>query len=232
MLEFQSFGGVGKWVSATDTDYVEPDNSKFVLINATSATAKAPFSIVVDSDNLTGNALQILGGASSDKNWLQVVKNTADTEGCQVIIDGSNVAGVSAKPSLRIGSAETGFSVSGTSDLRISINASHQWTFGSNIFNANFGAGPALVNETVTATNPSILPHKTDLNTGIGWAGADNPCIVSGGLESARFEDPADLGATETTLWIYDLDNAQIEQVTVGAADSGGAGFKVLRIAN
>jgi hypothetical protein len=31
---------------------------------------------------------------------------------------------------------------------------------------------------------------------------------------------------------IWDVDNNNLERVTVGAADSGGAGFKVLRIAN
>jgi hypothetical protein len=38
--------------------------------------------------------------------------------------------------------------------------------------------------------------------------------------------------ATETYLMVYDVDNATLERVTVGAADSGGAGFKVLRIPN
>jgi len=35
-----------------------------------------------------------------------------------------------------------------------------------------------------------------------------------------------------TRMFIYDVDNATLERVTVGAADSGGAGFKVLRIPN
>lgn len=38
--------------------------------------------------------------------------------------------------------------------------------------------------------------------------------------------------ATQTGLMLWDVDNATIERVTVGAADSGGAGFKVLRIPN
>jgi hypothetical protein len=38
--------------------------------------------------------------------------------------------------------------------------------------------------------------------------------------------------ATQTALRIYDVDNAAVERVTVGAADSGGAGFKLLRIPN
>lgn len=38
--------------------------------------------------------------------------------------------------------------------------------------------------------------------------------------------------AGQTRLLVYDVDNATLERVTVGAADSGGAGFKVLRIPN
>lgn len=38
--------------------------------------------------------------------------------------------------------------------------------------------------------------------------------------------------ALSTALWLFDADNATLEQVTVGAADSGGTNFKVLRIPN
>lgn len=38
--------------------------------------------------------------------------------------------------------------------------------------------------------------------------------------------------ATETYLMVYDVDNATLERVSVGAPDSGGLGFKVLRIPN
>ncbi len=38
--------------------------------------------------------------------------------------------------------------------------------------------------------------------------------------------------ATETSMLLFDFDNNTVERVTVGAANSGGAGFKVLRIPN
>lgn len=38
--------------------------------------------------------------------------------------------------------------------------------------------------------------------------------------------------ATHTRMLIWDVDNGQLERVSVGAADSGGAGFKLLRIPN
>jgi len=36
----------------------------------------------------------------------------------------------------------------------------------------------------------------------------------------------------ETLMLVYDVDNASLERVSVGAADSGGSGYKVLRIPN
>lgn len=38
--------------------------------------------------------------------------------------------------------------------------------------------------------------------------------------------------AGDVRLMLYDVDNATLEQVSVGAADSGGTGYKVLRIPN
>lgn len=49
-------------------------------------------------------------------------------------------------------------------------------------------------------------------------------------VEVGRFDQSAT--ATHTRLLVWDVDNGQLERVTVGAADSGGAGFKVLRIPN
>lgn len=55
--------------------------------------------------------------------------------------------------------------------------------------------------------------------------------VFTGGSQTAsRFDDSTTAG--NTRLLIYDVDNGQLERVSVGAADSGGTGFKVLRIPN
>jgi hypothetical protein len=46
------------------------------------------------------------------------------------------------------------------------------------------------------------------------------------------FQVDASATATHTRMLVWDVDNAALERVTVGAADSGGSGFKVLRIPN
>jgi hypothetical protein len=48
-------------------------------------------------------------------------------------------------------------------------------------------------------------------------------------MEEFRVSHPA---AGQTSLWLYDADNATMERVTVGVSDSAGVGFKVLRIPN
>lgn len=53
---------------------------------------------------------------------------------------------------------------------------------------------------------------------------------AAGLVEVARFMK--EVGAGLTGFWLWDADNNQLEQVSVGAADSGGAGFKVLRLPN
>jgi hypothetical protein len=60
---------------------------------------------------------------------------------------------------------------------------------------------------------------------------ANQPVYIGvNSAEVARFDANATAG--NTRFMIYDVDNGQIERVTVGAADSGGAGFKLLRIPN
>jgi hypothetical protein len=104
-------------------------------------------------------------------------------------------------------------------------------TVGTKIEGTN-AAGPAFLNEAATATNPTLCPDKADPDTGLGWASSGFVSVVCDGAQAGGFEDPADLGASETSLWLYDDDNDAVQQVSVGADDSGGAGYKLLRIAN
>lgn len=71
-------------------------------------------------------------------------------------------------------------------------------------------------------------PKETQIGPSAG--GALNVLNGIGGTTLARID--SQIAAGQTSLWLYDADNATLERVTVGAADSGGAGFKVLRIPN
>lgn len=54
--------------------------------------------------------------------------------------------------------------------------------------------------------------------------------VQQGATEVARFD--SDSTAGNTRFMLYDVDNGTLERVSVGAADSGGTGFKLLRIPN
>ena len=47
-------------------------------------------------------------------------------------------------------------------------------------------AGPTILDEAATATNPTLIPNKADPDTGVGWAAADQLSLIAGGTEIAR----------------------------------------------
>jgi len=158
------------------------------------------------------------------------LQNLTLEAGEQFLGDSADVAGA---PSFSFaGDPNTGMYNFQPDKIGFALGGVSRFTMGNTTFTTGSSNGPGFESANATATTPTLKPRNGDVDTGIGHHSLDNLSIVSGGLEAARFEDPADLAATETSLWLYDLDNATMEQVTVGAPDSGGAGFKVLRIAN
>ena len=67
---------------------------------------------------------------------------------------------------------------------------------------ANNAAGPALLNEAATATNPTLIPNRAELDTGFGWAAADTITIITGGTEHVRIGSTGyfGIGVTADTL--------------------------------
>lgn len=113
------------------------------------------------------------------------------------------------------------FSVNGVS--RMVLNTAHLYM--------DIANGPALERIASSHTVPTVCPTQSVTATGIGAdpTGVDISLIVSS-AEVVRVD--ASVTAGQTRFLIYDVDNATLERVTVGVADSGGAGFKLLRIPN
>lgn len=52
-------------------------------------------------------------------------------------------------------------------------------------WSATQGAGPAMLDEAATSTNPTLVPNQSDPDTGIGWgASLDELILVAGGVEA------------------------------------------------
>lgn len=80
-----------------------------------------------------------------------------------------------------------------------------------------------------SSTNP-VWSFEGDSDTGLGSSAANTVSLIAGGAETISGDTTATAG--NVRMSVYDVDNGAMERVSVGIADSGGVGFKVLRIPN
>jgi hypothetical protein len=107
-------------------------------------------------------------------------------------------------------SAAGNFTVGGTTEsARVRIEGTTNLTSALQVFRSGNSCG-AIWQEA------SAMRFGTDGSTGF--------------TEKLRVDNTTTAG--DTALLLYDVDNGTMERVTVGIADSGGVGFKVLRIPN
>lgn len=84
--------------------------------------------------------------------------------------------------------------------------------------------------------NGGVNANSGILHKGIGHLVIDaqdagsKVAINVGGVGATQFDNSINAG--ETRMLVFDVDNGLMQRVTVGVADSGGTGYKVLRIPN
>jgi len=109
--------------------------------------------------------------------------------------------------------ATTGFFRSASGTIGVAIGGGNRYLFTAGSFSAAATEGPAVLNESALAANPTLVSRRSDLDSGLGSAGADVPTIVAGGFEALRF--------TELNSEIIPAPNAN---VAVTAFATGGQG--------
>jgi len=90
-------------------------------------------------------------------------------------------------------------------------------------------AGPSILNEAATSTNPTLVPNKADPDTGVGWSAADKLSLITGGAEAVHIDDSQNVKFLNSK-WLQFVDNAGTGTVpfaTVGADDTISLGAKV-----
>jgi hypothetical protein len=199
----------------------------------------------ISANALADNVVIAQGGLTARANWCVIHGGTPtnlSSAATPLVIVGGGAMTVTHAGNIVLGHGFTSFkanvfSVGGT-------------TANSFIDTAVFGRGDthtaSLGGLTIRCTNGSgtnvamgditiIAPRGTG-NAANGSVLLQSGVVGASGavLQAARTGVAVNASATagETDLLVYDVDNATLERVSVGAADSGGAGFKVLRIPN
>ncbi|MFB3107000.1 MAG: hypothetical protein ACE1ZA_19025, partial [Pseudomonadales bacterium] len=88
-----------------------------------------------------------------------------------------------------------------------------------NNFQASTANGPALFNENASATNPTLIPNKASIGTGIGSNAADQVSIIAGGIEILRITEAAEEQVTVSPGAL--LGSAALPALAFGDGDTG-----------
>ena len=164
-----------------------------------------------------------------------------DIQGAFEVVGTTGTFNVAPDGTLGIDLQEFTASVTGSTCLNTGVlrPASGTYTSIASI-NANVGSGTGGATFTEAAAFKALV-NASSITTAIGLdiTGANSPDIgirvdssfaVAIDCDGIQVDDDSTSG--NTRLLVYDVDNATLERVTVGAADSGGTNYKLLRIPN
>jgi hypothetical protein len=137
---------------------------------------------------------------------------------------------------LTIFNGASGLSVPSAVEVGLVADGATRWIVGPTQLYPLLGGAPGGYDIGVVGTNPvnnirmegtlsfsaneiAIRPTATGLEM-----------RADGDVQALEYDDNADAG--NTRLLLYDVDTGAIVRVSVGADDSGGLGFKLLRVPN
>jgi len=129
---------------------------------------------------MPGTSAGVIGSAIYDSSGATVI---AHMQNKQTILPQVNLA---SNPTLAFGYAGTGIYGYDTSTLRIANNGLSTWGISSGYLYGLIGTGGLYNGAAASATVASVLPNINDLGTGLGWIGADQLSLISGGVEGYR----------------------------------------------
>ena len=106
----------------------------------------------------------------------------------------------------------------------VGIDGTEGWRHATSSLTAPNAAGPALMNEAASSTNPTLVPNKADLDTGVGWASANVLTAVTGGSERMRIDSSGNVGiGTSSPDRLFEVEEASGDAyIRLRASDTGG----------
>ena len=138
----------------------------------------------IGSDNNFYNATNII---QTTTNGLISGSSTSTGSFGQIALSNNPVSTGYANPTLNFGDGDTGFYENSDDQLYLSIGGSTKWKIFSDTIGASLTAGPAILNETPSSTNPTLVPNRGDGDTGIGGNGGNELYLITAGGAKATF---------------------------------------------
>ena len=107
-------------------------------------------------------------------------------DGAHLVLPLNNDA---ATPTLAFGDGNSGFYEQSDNIIGVAIAGVQTFNFSGSTFSSALGTGPAMLNEAASATNPTLIPDRGDVDTGIGQATVDQLSLIAGGVEILRLTE-------------------------------------------
>jgi hypothetical protein len=95
-------------------------------------------------------------------------------------------------PTLAFGDGDTGFYEVSDDNIRVANAGAFTWNIQAGQISSQLGA--AILNETPTSTNPTVIPERTDTDTGMGRASGNQLSLITGGTEAIRIDSSQKVG--------------------------------------
>ena len=216
-----NFAGA-QWIFTAENDLVRAilGSTGFQTVNGTAGSPSLSFLNSPNAGFYRSATNEISVATNSTQRWTVEATGNLVSQNSSAI---ANTNGSAASPAytfqsdlntgmFRVSEDVLGFAVNGVNAVEI------------------VGTSNSLALSSGTVSLPG-LSFAVDPDTGLRRESNNTGELVAGGVGSARW-DNLNSGSGLTRFFIYDLDNATMERVSVGIADSGGAGFKSLRIPN
>lgn len=104
--------------------------------------------------------------------------------------------GAEATPALALGATNHGFYTAGVAQINVAVSGARKLFVNSSAFTGDgvsigvaLAAGPRMLNETPSATNPTVLPRQSDVDSGLGSRTLDTVNLVAGSVRAVEYEE-------------------------------------------
>jgi len=238
--------GAGGSASAPEYSFFsDPDTGMYsfganIIGFATNGTLR--FNISDTSISLQDSSMQILGkagSASAPSYSFNEAGRTDDgmySSGASTLdwaTGGTQKMSLSSNGRLSVINGTTGgYSFLNDTDNYFALTAADTWNFyagGTQTLQIGKNTTTFIGIPDGTASQPALL-FNTDADTGIYKPSSNEWAVACGGAEKFRINTAN--SANDIRMAVYDQTAGGMVQVTRGAADSGGSGYRVLRVPN